>query len=456
VTTQTSIQTTLSEGDVLAGKYRVEKVLGEGAMGVVVAAMHVHLGERVALKFLKPELAGNPEVVARFLREAQAAARIKGEHIARVSDVGTLESGAPYMVMEYLTGSDLGVIVEKRGKLDVAQAVECVIQACDALAEAHSLGIVHRDLKPSNLFLTARPDGSPLVKVLDFGIAKLLNSDPSKPPLTANGAVIGSPVYMSPEQILGKKTVDARSDVWQLGVILYELVSGACPFDGATLADIMLAIGVHPAKPLRQVRPDAPEALEALIQRCLEKDAAKRLPDVAALAEGLLPFATTRRAHVSVEHIVTLLRGPQAAARLAPMRAQFQSAPLLAMTEASSGVQERSNPYAQTLISQEPSPRTSGSHSSAAQAPPAPPTLISGAPVAAIAPIALMASGAPAVPTKSASQAASRTGSRAMLWLTVGTVVLLLALFAAYRVLTRDAAPAPKAAVPAAAATKTK
>ena len=148
---------TPKEGDVLAGKYRVERVLGEGAMGVVVAAMHVHLGERVALKFLKPELANNQEVVARFLREAQSAVRIKGEHIARVSDVGTLETGAPYMVMEYLIGSDLGVFLEQRGKLDVAQAVDCVIQACEALAEAHALGIVHRDLKPSNLFLTDPP-----------------------------------------------------------------------------------------------------------------------------------------------------------------------------------------------------------------------------------------------------------------------------------------------------------
>ena len=452
LTTHPSTQTTLGEGDVLAGKYRVEKVLGEGAMGVVVAAMHVHLGERVALKFLKPELAGNPEVVARFLREAQAAVRIKGEHIARVSDVGTLESGAPYMVMEYLTGSDLGAVIEKRGKLDVAQAVECVIQACDALAEAHSLGIIHRDLKPSNLFLTARPDGSPLVKVLDFGIAKLLNSDPSKPPLTANGAVIGSPVYMSPEQILGKKTVDARSDVWQLGVILYELLSGVCPFDGATLGDVMIAIGVHPAKPLRQVRPDAPEALEALIQRCLEKDALKRLPDVAALAEGLLPFATTRRAHVSVEHIVTLLRGAQAAAQLPPMRAQFQSVPLLGLAEATSGVQERSSAYAQTLISQDPSLRISGTQSPLARTPPAPAAI-------APAPIGSPRQGSFSDATRQGSSGAlaapAKPASQAMLWLTVGIVVVLLALFAAYRVATRDADPASKLA-PAVAAPKTK
>ncbi len=439
---------TPNEGDILAGKYRVEKVLGEGAMGVVVAAMHVHLGERVALKFLKPELAGNQEVVARFLREAQSAVRIKGEHIARVSDVGTLESGAPYMVMEYLTGSDLGAVVEKRGKLDIPHAVDCVIQACDALAEAHSLGIVHHDLKPSNLFLTSRPDGSALVKVLDFGIAKLLNNDPSKPQLTANGAVIGSPVYMSPEQLLGKKTVDARSDVWQLGVILYELITGECPFDGKTMADIMLAIGVHPARPLRQLRPDAPAELEALINRCLEKDAAKRLPDVAALAEGLLPFAATRRAQVSVEHIVTLLRGAQYAANLPPMRAQFQSGPLLMdrvsgpplapIGQSSSGVsgaphasgsnpaaanvvaQEKSNPYAQTQVSQEPS-------SPAASAP-----------AAAMAPAAV-----------------AKPASSSMPWITVGVVVLLLGLFAAFRIVTQNDV-APKAAPTAPAPAKTK
>jgi serine/threonine-protein kinase len=343
------------EGDILAGKYRVERVLGEGAMGVVVSAMHVHLGERVALKFLKPEHSGNQEVVARFLREAQSAVRIKGEHVARVSDVGTLASGEPYMVMEYLTGSDLGALLEKRGKLDIAQAVDCVIQACSALAEAHALGIVHRDLKPANLFLTARADGSGLVKVLDFGVAKLLNNDPKVTPLTANGAVIGSPLYMSPEQLLGKKSIDARSDVWQLGVILHELISGVCPFDGRTMAEIMVAIGVHPPKPLRQVRPDAPAELEALIARCLEKDAAKRTPDVAALAEGLLPFANTRRAQVSVEHIVTLLRGAQAVANLPPMRAPMQSGAMLmeAMRDAPAVIapKETSNPYAQTVAS---------------------------------------------------------------------------------------------------------
>lgn len=357
MTTVAGSQPPVREGDVLAGKYRVERMLGEGAMGVVVAALHVHLGERVALKFLKQELVNNQEVVARFLREAQSAVRIKGEHIARVSDVGTLESGAPYMVMEYLVGSDLAVLLEQRGPFDVPTAVDCVIQACDALAEAHTLGIVHRDLKPSNLFMTSRGDGSALVKVLDFGVAKLLNNDPLKAPLTALGAVIGSPVYMSPEQLLGKKTVDARSDVWQLGVILYELLSGQCPFDGKTMADIMIAIGVHPPKPLRQVRADAPPEIEAIIAGCLEKDVAKRTPDVAALAQALLPFATTRRAQVSVEHIVTLLRGAQAAEQLPPMRAKLPSG-TMPLGERSSAIpgggvtsHEGSNPYARTMVS---------------------------------------------------------------------------------------------------------
>jgi serine/threonine-protein kinase len=253
-----------------------------------------------------------------------------------------------------------------------------------------------------------------------------LNSDPTKPQLTANGAVIGSPVYMSPEQILGKKTVDARSDVWQLGVILYELVSGECPFDGKTMAEIMIAIGTQPAKPLRQVRPDAPPELEAIIARCLEKDAARRLPDVAALAEGLLPLATTRRAQVSVEHIVTLIRGAQAAAQLPPMRAQFQSGPMLLMDRVSgvpggppnAGVRtpappgpapaERSNPYAQTQVSQEPS--GSGARAVAA-------------------------------PNQTAPAANASPSSTKALLVTISVVVLLLGLLAAYRIMTRDAEP---------------
>src|SRR3954465_531507 len=160
------------EGQILAGKFRIERVLGQGGMGVVVAATHLQLDQRVALKFLLPEALSNPEAVERFAREARAAVKIKSEHVARVADVGTLESGAPYMVMEYLEGSDLATWLQQRGKLPVEQAIEFVLQACEAIAEAHALGIVHRDLKPANLFVIQRADGVLAVKVLDFGISK--------------------------------------------------------------------------------------------------------------------------------------------------------------------------------------------------------------------------------------------------------------------------------------------
>src|ERR1700760_4922495 len=190
------------EGDVLAGKFRIERVLGRGGMGVVVAATHIQLEERVALKFLLPEALGNGEAVARFAREARAAVKIKSEHVARVSDVGTLDSGSPYMVMEYLEGQDLADWVRHSGAMRPADAVEFVLQACEAIAEAHALGIVHRDLKPANLFVTRRVDGSPCVKVLDFGISKLTTpGSTSDMGMTRTSTVMGSPLYMSPEQM---------------------------------------------------------------------------------------------------------------------------------------------------------------------------------------------------------------------------------------------------------------
>ncbi len=215
------------EGEILAGKYRIEKVLGEGGMGVVVAAQHIHLDDRVAIKFLLPGAKSNPEVLARFAREARAAVKIKSEHVARVSDVGTLENGTPYMVMEYLEGSDLAAWVHERGALSLEQATEFVLQACEAIAEAHTLGIVHRDLKPANLYVIRRPDGKLSVKVLDFGISKVTRAAASGPDmsLTKTAAFMGSPLYMSPEQMESARNADVRSNVWALGVILYELVA---------------------------------------------------------------------------------------------------------------------------------------------------------------------------------------------------------------------------------------
>jgi serine/threonine-protein kinase len=202
--------TPVQEGEVLAGKYRVERVLGVGGMGVVVSALHLQLDERVALKFLLPEALANPEAVARFAREARAAVKIKSVHVARVSDVGTLETGAPYMVMEFLHGQDLSAVLRDRGPLPYPDAVEFVLQACEALSEAHALGIVHRDLKPANLFLITAADGSPCVKVLDFGISKLTSPSASDPDyaMTKTQAVMGSPLYMSPEQMTSSRGVD--------------------------------------------------------------------------------------------------------------------------------------------------------------------------------------------------------------------------------------------------------
>ncbi|MEZ4313007.1 MAG: serine/threonine-protein kinase [Polyangiaceae bacterium] len=247
-------------GDILNGKYRVDKVLGAGGMGVVVAATHLHLEEKVAIKFLLPDAAKSKDVVERFKREGKAAVKIKSEHVARVSDVGELDNGAPFMVMEFLQGQDLSEMVETQGALPVAAAIEYVLQACEALAEAHALGIVHRDLKPANLFLSHRADGSPCIKVLDFGISKILSSV-SSPGMTKTTAVMGSPLYMSPEQMKSSKDVDHRTDIWSLGAILYELLSGNPPFIADTMPQLCLMILQDPLPPLHTVRHDIPPQL---------------------------------------------------------------------------------------------------------------------------------------------------------------------------------------------------
>src|SRR5829696_2386345 len=207
----------VSPGDILAGKYRVERILGAGNMGVVVAATNIALEQLVALKFMLPGKAPNPQQHERFLREARAAARLRSQHVAHVLDMGTLENGAPYTVMEFLEGQDLAAVLAERGPLPVEEAVEYVLQVCEAVGEAHAAGIVHRDLKPANLFLTGDVSGSPCVKVLDFGISKLSGALT----LTQEKQAFGSPLYMSPEQMNAFKLVDARGDIWALGVILY-------------------------------------------------------------------------------------------------------------------------------------------------------------------------------------------------------------------------------------------
>jgi len=304
------MDSTVQEGQILAGKFRVDRVLGVGGMGIVVAAHHLELDDRVAIKFLLPETLGNPEAVLRFAREARAAVRIKSEHVARVSDVGKLENGAPYMVMEYLKGSDLSGWLSEHGPLPIDQAIDFTLQASEAIAEAHSLGIVHRDLKPANLFLIRRPDGGLSIKVLDFGISKTtsLTGSGGEGSMTKTSTLLGSPLYMSPEQIRSSKEVDARADIWALGVILYELVTGSAPFGGEHLAELIYQIVSVPPPPMRNRRPDIPEGLERVIVRALEKNREDRFASIAEMAAALLPFAP-QRSRISVERISGLSGG---------------------------------------------------------------------------------------------------------------------------------------------------
>jgi serine/threonine protein kinase len=276
-------------GDILAQKYRVDGVLGVGGMGVVVAATHLQLGQRVAIKFLLPEAFRLSAALERFAREARAAALLKSDNVARVIDVATLESGAPYMVMELLDGDDLGAVIQQRGPLPLAEVIDFVVQACDAIAEAHSLGIIHRDLKPKNLFLTRRRNGTPLVKVLDFGISKVGGPAGSDHSLTKTSDVMGSPNYMAPEQIRSSRNVDERTDIWALGVIIYELLAGHVPFEAETVPQLCSMVLEQPPAPLASVRPDLPIDVVRIVERCLAKDPAARFPNVAALVAALAP-----------------------------------------------------------------------------------------------------------------------------------------------------------------------
>ncbi|MGK3960921.1 serine/threonine protein kinase [Sorangium sp. So ce118] len=272
-------------GDVLLGKYTVERVLGQGGMGVVLAARHRELGELFAIKLLLPRAVADAHATERFVREARAAVRLKGEHAVRVHDVGRLESGSPYMVMEHLEGSDLQQVVRDRGPLSVDEAVGYVLQVCDALAEAHAEGLVHRDLKPANLFLVRRPNGSPCVKVLDFGISKHIKQE--QPDLTKSGALLGSPFYMSPEQMIHARRVDTRSDIWAMGVVLHYLVTGTVPFPAETLPEeVARVLHEEPILPSQQ-RPGLPAELDTVVALCLQKRPEHRFQTVDELAAAL-------------------------------------------------------------------------------------------------------------------------------------------------------------------------
>jgi eukaryotic-like serine/threonine-protein kinase len=297
------------EKEIIAGKYRVEGIIGQGGMGVVMAAWHLELDQRVALKFLMPELVERGEAAERFRREARAAARIKSEHVVRVIDVGNWEGNAPYMVMEYLDGRDLSAELQERGTLPIKECVDYLLQAIEAVAEAHALGIVHRDLKPENLFLAKRVDGSRSIKVLDFGISKTIvlgSSDERSLTRTAN--IMGSPFYMSPEQMRAPRNVDTRSDIWALGAILYDVLTGQPPYVAETIPQLCTMMLESNPAPLRLLRPEASSELEQVVARCLAKDLTDRWSTVVDLARALLPFAS-RASRIHVERAARVLGG---------------------------------------------------------------------------------------------------------------------------------------------------
>lgn len=334
-----------AEGQTIDGKYVVERRLGAGGMGVVVAARHLQLGHRVAIKLVHGTLARDEQATARFVREARAAVALKSEHVARVLDVGSLEGGgAPYIVMEYLVGSDLSEVLRRDGPMPIEMAAGYVLQACEAVAEAHALGIVHRDLKPSNLFATPRIDGSIQIKVLDFGICKIAGSNSNAGPsvqLTSQGTIMGSPAYMSPEQVVDSSDVDARSDVWSLGVILYELLTGQSPFAadavGATFARILSGV----VTPLQQLRADVPEPFSAIVHRCMERRREARVQSVAELAAVLVVYAPQEvHSARAVERISGIASGRTASVGGTPSAGRTMTAGNLGMfsgTKASGG-----------------------------------------------------------------------------------------------------------------------
>lgn len=270
-------------GDIIGGKYRVEHVLGEGGMGIVVAARHVELEELYAIKIMKRESLGcETQAERRFLGEARAAARLKGAHVAHVHDIGRLGTGELYMVMEYLQGTDLKKLVRTQGPLPVPVAIGYVLQACEAIAEAHGLGIIHRDIKPNNLFLL---EGTNSIKVLDFGVSKQPAAHNAE--LTGTNVILGTLSYMAPEQIQKSKNVDVRSDIWSLGVVLYELVTGGVPFLGDGIIEVFAQVSKDRPTPPSELQPGVPAAFDAIVARCMRVDPARRYRSVHQLALAL-------------------------------------------------------------------------------------------------------------------------------------------------------------------------
>jgi serine/threonine protein kinase len=340
----------IGPGDVVLDKYRVERVLGIGGMGLIVAARHLVLDELFAIKLMLPSFAADREAQERFLREARAAARLKGDHVAKVQDVGCLPDGTSYMVMEYLEGEDLKKIVRRNGAFPIADAVEYTLQTCKALREAHSLGIVHRDIKPANLMLVSLPDGAPRVKVIDFGISK--HTAAVSEGLTTSSWAGGSPLYMPPEQVRSARTVDARADVWSVGAVLYELLTGVTPFHASSVAAVLQRVLNEDPVPPCVLRDSLSTALGAVVMRCLAKRPEDRFQSIDEVVEALrdaFPAAAAppyqrdssmppagasladlpsdRLSHVPPAAAVTAMEGPRASSSSAVDFSQVASVP---------------------------------------------------------------------------------------------------------------------------------
>jgi serine/threonine-protein kinase len=303
-------------GVIVDGKYRLERPIARGGMGFIVLGRHVQLDQPVALKFMYAWLAHTvPKGAARFLDEARAAACLRSDYVARVSDTGTFQ-GSPYMVMEYLEGEDLETLLLRQPVLPIALAVRFALQASEGLGEAHAAGIIHRDLKPANLFLARRADGSVRVKLLDFGISKMVGGvsgpnpawDSTDPQEAAemSAAVCGSPLYMAPEQMMSASKTDARTDIWALGVVLYEMLAGVRPFAGDSLADLCSCVLDARPTQLRTIRPEVPPVLESAVMQCLQRDPDCRFQSVSAFAHALASEGAggTRAAAARIDRIV--------------------------------------------------------------------------------------------------------------------------------------------------------
>jgi eukaryotic-like serine/threonine-protein kinase len=293
----------IEPGQRLGDKYVAERLLGEGGMGFVVAARALDGGRRVAVKILRQGLLDGAEAVQRFAHETRSLTSLRGEHVVAILDAGALDDGTPFMVMEYLDGANLAGVVQARGAPSIEQAVDWVMQAMAGLAGAHARGLVHRDLTLGNLFLAKRPDGSEVVKVLDFGLAKSMSGGPV---LTKEGFYLGSPSTMSPEQLQSSRGLDARSDVWALGAVLHELIGGRPPFEARGLEEQLRAILAGRRAPLRELRPDLPPELEAAIDACLVPELERRMPSLAELARRLAPYGPPSARELERRIVATL------------------------------------------------------------------------------------------------------------------------------------------------------